>query len=488
MERFLSGEPVTACPPSPFYRFGKFAKRNRTALVTSGIVAVSLVLGAVGVAYQAVRASRAEARANIAAFEFLIENVLGSNNSQTSEGYTPDPNLKLLILLKNANDRVDEHFAGEPELRAKMKATLASLFNNAGQYEDAARLYREYLEYLKANKGPNDPDTIRVMHHLVRIHIDESRLIDAERLGKEALSSSQLYLGKEHEVTLLLLNDLAMLHHKLGANQKAIDSYRQVLEVRQRLLGESHPDTLATMSNLAGVYDSNDRFDEAQELHERVLESYKATLSPHDARLAAALHNLGKYYLMRGRRNESKEQFEKATTLLQNSLQIYVDNRGDDHTNTLESKFSLAQVHLELQRLDQAQPLLEDLVERLERSREPGDWMTLNAMNMLGWTYMHHTQFAEAEYLLTNAYEQLMQLDPNAQLTIQVMGNLAIVRFRMGKIDEAVSLDEKTLKLSKDVLGPDHPETLAAKARLGLAYQRLGDEVGARLFIEAPIE
>ena len=32
--RYLTDQPVEACPPSVWYRFGKFARRNRVALTT----------------------------------------------------------------------------------------------------------------------------------------------------------------------------------------------------------------------------------------------------------------------------------------------------------------------------------------------------------------------------------------------------------------------------------------------------------------------
>ena len=45
VERYLHDEPVQACPPSAAYRFTKFARRNRAALVTSGLVALALIAG-----------------------------------------------------------------------------------------------------------------------------------------------------------------------------------------------------------------------------------------------------------------------------------------------------------------------------------------------------------------------------------------------------------------------------------------------------------
>jgi WD40 repeat protein/serine/threonine protein kinase len=48
VQRYLADEPVQACPPSTWYRFGKFARRNRAALAAAAIV-VLVVTAAVGV-------------------------------------------------------------------------------------------------------------------------------------------------------------------------------------------------------------------------------------------------------------------------------------------------------------------------------------------------------------------------------------------------------------------------------------------------------
>ncbi len=46
LERFFRGEPIEARPPSQWYRFNKFAKRNKLAILTASLVATALILGA----------------------------------------------------------------------------------------------------------------------------------------------------------------------------------------------------------------------------------------------------------------------------------------------------------------------------------------------------------------------------------------------------------------------------------------------------------
>ena len=61
--RYLTDQPVEACPPSAWYRFGKFARRNRVGLTTAGLVAAALVAGTAVSTWQAVEATRANRRA-----------------------------------------------------------------------------------------------------------------------------------------------------------------------------------------------------------------------------------------------------------------------------------------------------------------------------------------------------------------------------------------------------------------------------------------
>jgi WD40 repeat protein/serine/threonine protein kinase/tetratricopeptide (TPR) repeat protein len=63
--RFLSDEPVEACPPSAAYRFRKFARRNRVALSTGAAVLAALVVGTLVSTWQAFRATHAEGLAEI---------------------------------------------------------------------------------------------------------------------------------------------------------------------------------------------------------------------------------------------------------------------------------------------------------------------------------------------------------------------------------------------------------------------------------------
>ena len=48
LQRYLDDEPVQACPPSVWYRFHKFARRNKAAMLTATSMALGLLLAILG--------------------------------------------------------------------------------------------------------------------------------------------------------------------------------------------------------------------------------------------------------------------------------------------------------------------------------------------------------------------------------------------------------------------------------------------------------
>ena len=61
VQRYLNDEPVQACPPSAWYRFRKFARRNKRALAMVAVAAVAVLIAATGLGWS-VRDRRARER------------------------------------------------------------------------------------------------------------------------------------------------------------------------------------------------------------------------------------------------------------------------------------------------------------------------------------------------------------------------------------------------------------------------------------------
>jgi serine/threonine protein kinase len=63
VQRYLADEPVQACPPSAWYKFRKFARRNRAAVLTAAAILFVLVAGIAGTTFGLFRAEHRRAEA-----------------------------------------------------------------------------------------------------------------------------------------------------------------------------------------------------------------------------------------------------------------------------------------------------------------------------------------------------------------------------------------------------------------------------------------
>ena len=75
-------------------------------------------------------------------------------------------------------------------------------------------------------------------------------------------------------------------------------------------------------------------------------------------------------------------------------------------------------------------------------------------------------------------------LEPDHLKAASFAHSLAIGNQALGRHQEAVELDEKTLRIRERVLGTEHPDTLSSRNNLAIGYRALGgdteaDELGA---------
>jgi WD40 repeat protein/serine/threonine protein kinase len=149
LQHYLADEPVEACPPTVGYRLHKFARKNRSLLMTAASFAAVLLLGATVSIWQAVLATQAETRAN--------------DNAQQAAAQKLE---------------AQEQAEKVKELNAKLRATLyAAQMNLAQNALDARGIERveELLELQRPKLGETDLRNFE-WHYLYRVSHAEFHL------------------------------------------------------------------------------------------------------------------------------------------------------------------------------------------------------------------------------------------------------------------------------------------------------------------------
>lgn len=156
LEHFLADEPVSACPPSIGYRFRKFSRRNRAAIVTGSLVLVCVVVGVIGTAWQALRATRALQTAEMAR---------ESESTQRVQAEQQRDRAMRAEQLAAAQAAQAEQ-AAEREREQHSRADAARKLAEAAELKARQNLYASHMNL--AQKAWEDTDILRMQDLLAR--------------------------------------------------------------------------------------------------------------------------------------------------------------------------------------------------------------------------------------------------------------------------------------------------------------------------------
>ena len=217
IRHYLNNESVVACPPSKAYRFRKFARRNRVALVTLGVVAASMVVGLLGTGWQAKRAMRAEANAVLEAENATRERDLAlaaelraesekTNSSgalkflsevleQAAPYREADRELKVRTLLDRATARLETNNGMPPLVEAAVRQTVGRIYWGLGEFALAeSQLTRAYALH-REHAGADHADSLNTAYDLGMLYLVQSDFGKAEPLFKVVVDGKTRLVG-----------------------------------------------------------------------------------------------------------------------------------------------------------------------------------------------------------------------------------------------------------------------------------------------------
>jgi eukaryotic-like serine/threonine-protein kinase len=170
VERYLADLPVEACPPSAGYRLRKFARRYKAPLAVTAGFGLLLCAGVVFIAWQAVRARRAEEKARI-----------NAQRAQLSAHVAQAQAREIVVAKDQAEERGDELVALNKQLRRSNYVADMNLARHAWDEGNLA-LAGELLERHRPKPGETDLRGFE-WHYLHRLPHRDLRTVKAHDGG-----------------------------------------------------------------------------------------------------------------------------------------------------------------------------------------------------------------------------------------------------------------------------------------------------------------
>ena len=422
IQRYLDDKPLAAKPASASYQLKKFARRHR-ALV-AGLAAVFLVLagGIVASTWEAVRARRAEARAQQEAAsaqavnDFLQNDLLAQAGAygQSTLGSKLDPDLKVRTALDRAAHNIEGKFKNQPEVEASIRYTIAESYFELGLRSEAQTQAERALRLRERTLGLEHPKTLQTMTLLSGIDFDQAKYSEAEVLLTRALDLQGRTLGPEHPDTLHSMSVLASVYMMQGKYSQAVELGSQTFNAQRRVLGSEKRETLRTMASLAEFYRLDGKYAEALVL--------------------------------------AKESFEISRRVL-----------GPDSPDTLQAFTDLSSAYGSFGNYEQAEALAKQGLDGHRRVYGLEHPLTLISMINLARAYELNGKYAESEALASDGLEKIRRIMGREHpVTLYAMDNLASAELGEGKYSDALTIFRQILEIRQRINGPENVQTLAA--------------------------
>ena len=503
VERYLSNEPVQACPPSLHYRVQKFVRRNRIALVTGTVVAASLMVGTGVAVWQAVEATHQRNRA-IAAEDRAEEKLQQTLNTVdtmltrvaeeelASAPYLEDLRRELYEDALAAYREILEDTPDDADIRletAVAQRRVARILEQLGRHAEAEAAAEEAAETL-AKLRSRKTETAAADIELGRLLVLQAGIVNVapgaaiERL-EQAASLLRPHAGDDQEANEAFAHCLYLLatqHKRQGNRQQADDNFAEAERLYGNLIQKSSDDRLAVsyakhLQNYGNFYFSGGEWKLAETKFRRALAITQPLLDASaeaDVRLvhSAALSHLANALLFQGNSQQASDRYREAVEI-QRKLVRDFPAFPDYRIRLAETLMAVGAACTKLKEYDRAISAFEEAIETVEYLTEYwpdvrryhgtlGGILSNAALALLN--HGEPENLKSAEQLATRAIsEQLLALERPDEPNLFLLKHhliLVAVQGRRGSVEEALGTCEKGLEIGEQLQlkFPDDPQ------------------------------
>ncbi|KAL8942140.1 MAG: hypothetical protein Q9216_001825 [Gyalolechia sp. 2 TL-2023] len=240
---------------------------------------------------------------------------------------------------------------------------LAGTYGLQMRTNAAAKLQEEVLEACTAHLGPKDPETLKVMNTLGTSRRFQGRFREGRQLLETAIDGMTEILGAEHEDTLQAMDDLGQLEWMYLNYAQARDLHTAAVAGMSKILGPLHERTLIAKEHLAMAclsFEGDVLVDDGPRAHATMLEVFDQRTSRFGKQHPWTLYAICNL----ARVKSGLGAHDDAERLLRAALPIAQRNLGANHFGTLAGQAHLGNVLVRQGRLDDAEQLFLDAIQR----------------------------------------------------------------------------------------------------------------------------
>ncbi|MEC9475400.1 MAG: tetratricopeptide repeat protein [Planctomycetota bacterium] len=546
LERHLVGhEPVQARPPSLGYRFRKFQRRYRAALTATALVFIALTAG---ISWALVERSKAEEARSIAVeqkqkadtsakiaqqrseqlqqvTDFQSEQLASINpfkmgkslreglekkisssaerrgigQEETSGMIESYQDMMLGVdftglaletvdehLFQRSLDAIEKQFATQPQLKARLLQTVATLMKETGLLERAVDPQQTALEIRQQELGKEDRDTLQSLEEFANLIKERGKLDESEPIHHEIYQQRSNLFGEDHPETLRALANLGDLKGRQGDFPLAMEYLETAISKMKTVSGEDHLDRVEAMSDLAVIKTRLYELQEATDLYSFVYQVRRDSFGDKNRLTIKALSNYGGALV---HMTDSENRIVKGEELLLQALRDAREVLGDEHRITQLVFVELITLYGITGRYAESEELAREALQTCERVFGPNHPQTIHFCYFHGEILFEKGNYLESELAINEANMRQVNLyGENALHSLSSKSHIAALQIKRGEMQKSGEILHSVLPVIVENYGDDHHQSHVGRSRLGLWYT-LNDKLDLGLeYLERAVE
>jgi len=462
IDRYLAGEPLEARADAFGYRFGKFIRRRRAAVIATGVV-LAVIVGLVLFYTVRLTAARNAAVAEAARTQRIQRFMLRLFEGGDAE-VGPADDMRVAALVDRGVQEA-RSLSSEPAVQAELYATLGGIYEKLGNLDRADELLKLSLDERRRLFGAEHPDVAGSLVSVGLLRADQARYDEAERLVRAGLETAKLHLPPDHPAVRSATAALGHVLVERGSYEEATRVLDEAVRIDEKH-GAATPELAESLHELSNAHFYLGHMAEAQALTERVLAMTRTLYGDRHPLVADDLINLGAVQQEQGHYVEAERYHREALDLVRAWY-------GNDHYQTASALTMVARSIIFQKRYEEATALLKEALAIQERVFGPDHPRVASAVNELGIVALQQDRFDDAEAAFRRMVDIYRKAYPQGHYLIGIaLSNLASVHMSRHQNPEAEKLYREAIAIYTATLSADHMNTAIARIKLGRVLLR----------------
>jgi serine/threonine protein kinase len=461
IQHYLANEPISARPPSRFYKFQKLVLRNKFLFVGLGMIILLLVSGliALSASFAKERQARHDADAALQQSEAdkiktnealqqaetdklkaqqvtqFLEKMLNGVGPSVAQGQ--DTTMLKGILDRTAKS-VGEEMTNQPAVEAELRTLIGQVYYELGNYDQAEQMQRAALAINQKLFGEESLEAAASFNELGLVFAMQGKLAAWEDVQRKALHIRRRVLGNINPEIAASLSNLAEACTQQGKYVEAEALVREALEIRQQCFGGESLEVADSLRSLGILLGDEGKWGESEAMLREVLATRRKRLGPKDPLVATTLCDVAWAAGGNGKLAEAESMERAALTMRQTVL-------GEEHPDVAKSLYLVGDRLRQEGKLNEALSYLNEALSMQRKLLRADNIVLLDTQRSLGLTFEAEGKFPEAEKMHRAAlivWDKLGEDNiPQALSELECLSGVLMAQKKFG--DAEVLLDEK---------------------------------------------